>query len=75
MKRRDEMWTQKDGTRIAVGEMSETHVRNALRIVLRNERRRMARLLARIDQARSDVLDDVLTNADDDVLVDPWRNS
>lgn len=33
---RDEFWTQKDGTRIKVSEMSEQHVRNALCMVLRN---------------------------------------
>jgi hypothetical protein len=35
----EEYWTTKDGHRIAVGEMNESHVRNALRMVLRKVRR------------------------------------
>jgi len=38
----DEIWTMKDGTRIAVGDMEERHVRNALRMVLRQHRKRKA---------------------------------
>jgi hypothetical protein len=34
----DEIWTMKDGTEIAVGDMSESHVRNTLRMLLRKQR-------------------------------------
>lgn len=41
----DEIWTQRDGTPIAVGAMSESHVRSALRMLLRNRRKKqVARL-------------------------------
>ena len=39
---KDEIWTMKDGTKIAVGDMSESHVRNALRMVIRNHNKQMA---------------------------------
>lgn len=35
----DEIWTTKDGQKIAVGDMDEGHVRNALRLMLRNKRK------------------------------------
>lgn len=38
---KDEIWTQKDGTKIAVGDMTEEHVRNALRMILRKARQRV----------------------------------
>ena len=47
----EEYWTTKDGKRIAVGDMDEQHVRNALRMVLRNRREE------RYDLAASDPLD------------------
>lgn len=34
----DEIWTTRDGERIKVGDMSEEHVRNVLRMLLRNRR-------------------------------------
>jgi hypothetical protein len=34
----DEIWTTQDGRRIKVGDMTEEHVRNALRLVLRRIR-------------------------------------
>lgn len=34
----DELWTTKDGTQIPVSQMSEQHVRNALRMILRRKR-------------------------------------
>lgn len=34
----DEIWTCKDGRKLAVGEMGEEHVRNALRLMLRRQR-------------------------------------
>lgn len=36
----DEVWTTRDGRELRVGEMTEDHVRNALRMILRNQRRR-----------------------------------
>ena len=36
---KDEMWKMRDGTLIAVSDMSEDHVRNALRMVIRRHRR------------------------------------
>jgi hypothetical protein len=48
----DELWTQRDGTKIAVGDMSESHVRNALRMVLRNQRRTLERELFLLERQR-----------------------
>lgn len=39
MKMKDEIWTTRDGRKIAVADMSEEHVRNTLRMLLRNMRR------------------------------------
>lgn len=39
----DEIWTTRDGRRLKVGEMEEAHVRDALRLVIRRHRKRMAR--------------------------------
>lgn len=50
---RDEIWTMKDGTKIAVGDMEERHVRNALRMVIRTARRRR-QLRAALEEIRSD---------------------
>jgi hypothetical protein len=36
----EEFWTTIDGTRIAVGDMTPGHVRNVLRMILRQRRRR-----------------------------------
>lgn len=36
--KKEEYWTMKDGTEIAVGDMEEEHVRNALRMVIRRHR-------------------------------------
>lgn len=33
---RDEKWTTRDGRKIAVGDMGEEHVRNTLRMIVRN---------------------------------------
>ncbi len=35
---KDEVWTTKEGQKINVGDMSEDHVRNALRMILRKRR-------------------------------------
>ena len=53
---KDEIWTMKDGTKIAVNDMSEGHVRNALRMVIRNHRKlqlklRQAAMLDRVMRA------------------------
>jgi hypothetical protein len=44
MPKADEIWTTRDGQKIAVGDMDEQHVRNALRMILR-ARRKMARTI------------------------------
>lgn len=44
---KDEIWTMKDGTKIAVSDMSESHVRNALRMVIRNMNKAKARAALR----------------------------
>lgn len=50
---KDEIWTKRDGTKIAVSDMDESHVRNALRMVIRNhrkliEKRALARALVEL---------------------------
>jgi hypothetical protein len=42
----DEYWTTQDGRRIAVGEMDVEHLRNVLRMILRNRRREAAKLIS-----------------------------
>jgi hypothetical protein len=42
----DEIWTTSTGQKIAVGDMSESHVRNVLRMILRNRRREAAKLIS-----------------------------
>lgn len=37
--REDEVWTTKDGREIEVGNMTEAHAKNALRMVLRKRRK------------------------------------
>lgn len=41
----DEIWVTKDGRKIAVSDMSENHVRNALRMILRNARKKRERVM------------------------------
>lgn len=36
----EEVWTMKDGKEILVGEMTESHAKNALRMILGKDRRR-----------------------------------
>lgn len=50
---KDEIWTMRDGTKIAVGDMSESHVRNALRMVMRNHRKLQLKLRQATTQATS----------------------
>jgi hypothetical protein len=38
----DEIWKCQDGRLIAVGDMTEAHAKNALRMILRNNRQRRA---------------------------------
>jgi hypothetical protein len=38
----DEMWKCQDGRLIAVGDMTEAHAKNVLRMILRNNRQRRA---------------------------------
>lgn len=34
----DEVWTQRDGVEVSVGDMTENHVRNTLRMILCQQR-------------------------------------
>jgi hypothetical protein len=36
---KDEVWVTRDGRRMLVGDMGENHVRNTLRMILRNRRK------------------------------------
>jgi hypothetical protein len=36
---KEEFWTKRDGTRIAVGDMDVEHLQNTLRMIIRNNRR------------------------------------
>lgn len=45
----DEIWTTRDGRKIPVSEMSEEHVRNALRMVLRNRRKLAIDFIAKLE--------------------------
>ncbi len=38
--KREEYWIRRDGTKIAVGDMDVDHLRNTLRMIIRNVRRR-----------------------------------
>jgi ABC-type sugar transport system ATPase subunit len=60
----DEIWIMRDGTRIAVGDMEESHVRNALRLMLRNERRRQERKAPHNRKERYSALDGVRSERD-----------
>jgi hypothetical protein len=42
----DEIWTTQDGRQIPVGEMNVEHLRNVLRMILRNRRREAAKLIS-----------------------------
>ena len=50
----EEYWTTKDGKKIAVGDMDEQHVRNALRMVLRKKREWF--------EKNQDVIDEINSN-------------
>lgn len=50
---RDEIWTTRDGRKIPVGEMTEDHVRNVLRMIL-HKRRIDARKVANGRTAREE---------------------
>jgi hypothetical protein len=60
IKMEDEIWECKDGRRIAVADMAETHVRNTLRMILRARREKKLQIaLALLSETLS------LTNEDD----------
>lgn len=40
MTKGDEVWIQRDGTPIAVGDMTEGHAKNTLRMILRNRKKK-----------------------------------
>ena len=52
--KQDEIWTTRDGRKIAVGDMSEDHVRESLRMILRQKRRRH-RIEARMKNLMQDI--------------------
>jgi hypothetical protein len=62
----DEIWVTKDGRRIPVADMSEDHVRNALRMILRKRRLRVERIIRQLDDvafAESDGQDELNAQA------------
>lgn len=61
---REEYWTQKNGQRIAVGDMDETHVRNTLRMILKHARIRRER--RELDERLDDILADEIWRAGKD---------
>jgi hypothetical protein len=63
----DELWTTRDGTQIAVGDMDEDHVRNALRMILRKWREQAQR-----DMAQLIGKDENLTQYDSIPFDDPY---
>jgi hypothetical protein len=50
----DEIWITKDGRKIPVGEMSEEHVRNALRMVLRMRRHAAKKIIETLEPYEGD---------------------
>ncbi len=54
---KDEIWTTKDGRKILVSEMSEDHVRDALRLVLRKRRLQARKEARRVFGDASDEID------------------
>jgi hypothetical protein len=56
---KDEIWITHDGRHIPVGQMHEAHVRNALRMVIRQESAKRAKLRAQWSKelARAKMLD------------------
>ena len=47
---KEEFWTQRDGTRIAVGNMDVEHLRNTLRMILRNQREQRILISTKYDE-------------------------
>lgn len=54
----EEYWTRRDGTKIAVGDMDVDHLRNALRMILRNRRERRVITSAKYDLEKLHFPDD-----------------
>lgn len=48
----EEYWVTREGARIAVGSMSEEHVKNALRMLIRRDRERAEELERIADDCR-----------------------
>jgi hypothetical protein len=44
---KEEFWTKRDGTKIAVGDMEVEHLRNTLRMIIRNNRHRVVEVIAK----------------------------
>jgi hypothetical protein len=53
LKTKDELWTMADGTEIWVREMSESHAKNALRLMIRRARGRG------LDRDTLDLMDEI----------------
>lgn len=51
----DEIWTTRDGRNIPVGEMSEDHVRNALRMVIRRQRKPTVNFIVKLENDPEDI--------------------
>lgn len=52
----DEVWTTKDGRKIPVGEMGVEHLRNTLRMLIRNQRTQREKLKASLGTSRFAIL-------------------
>lgn len=73
----DELWITKEGVPLFIQEMSEAHVRNTLRMILRNQRmveQRLVEIFSRVNQDEEDevlledIPDDSGTDADNEIV-------
>jgi hypothetical protein len=63
----DEYWTTQDGRRIAVGEMNVEHLRNVLRMILRNRRKA-------VQERISQLFDDPYSDGQDTLNAQAYRD-
>ncbi len=54
---KDEIWITKDGKKISVGDMEESHVRNALRMVIRQMRESLEEPTRELEPSAGDMQD------------------
>jgi septum formation topological specificity factor MinE len=54
----DEIWKCQDGRLVAVGDMTEAHAKNALRMILRNRREQRARQVD-LDRLQEELLAEI----------------